>query len=322
MADEDLERREGCYKLLLDAGSDISSTHSFGSGEARYWMSAYSKELASGTLVRLFPLLPSIFKVAHHIQTNVKALLDLGEPFISLESTGDDMPYESTTPLLLLAGFHAWYYYLSPLTPAKIAFLLRRGANAKARNPGGETCLHRVLRHNHRAKDCWCEISSRTWRYLYQTKDILILMISAGADVCAIDKQGRSVSDVINHPGLETVWTEALKYCGIDIRDVVARPNLDPAHSTALDYQYREPLRSVTSKISLAEYLKRRNPAPERFKAARELSSSEEDESEDEVSVRDSGNLTEARQNKSITEDEEIDGSYEDIGARKKTKLE
>ena len=50
-ADEDLERREGCYKLLLDAGSDISSIRP-GMFWGLHWTSAYSKELMLGTLVR------------------------------------------------------------------------------------------------------------------------------------------------------------------------------------------------------------------------------------------------------------------------------
>ena len=66
-ADEDLKRREGCYKLLLDAGSDVSSIRSGDMGGGLYWTSAYSVELAYGTLVRLFQLLPDIYKAAYHI---------------------------------------------------------------------------------------------------------------------------------------------------------------------------------------------------------------------------------------------------------------
>lgn len=83
----------------------------------------------------------------------------------------------------------------------------------------------------------------------------------------------------------------------------------------------------MTSKISLAEYLKRRKPVPERLSKEEraenlELSSSEDDDSEDEVSVRDAGNVTEARKNESTEEKAEIRGNNEDSRARKKTKLE
>ena len=281
----------------------------------------------------------------------MKALLDLGEPFISLESTGDNNP-TGTIPLLLLAYLHDRDLGTSLQIPDKIALLLSRGANPKAINAEGETCLHLVLRHDPHEMFCWCKDSSSTWDHVCKTKDILILMISAGADVCAIDEQGRSVSDVAIRPQLQRVWTEALKYCGIDIRDVLARPNYNPAHSTALSSEYRGPPGALASKIRLTEYLKRRTPVAERISplkrsAIRELSSSEEDESEDdeseeheseeheseeheseddgsedEDSIRHTAEVTETRNNKSTEENGGFHSNYEDTRARKKTKLE
>ena len=110
-------------------------------------------------------------------------------------------------------------------------------------------------------------------------------MYSAGADVCAIDDQGRSVSDVAFDSGHRVAWTEALKYCGIDINDVLARPNVDPARSTALSSRYNERSKSVTSKLSLAEYLKWRKPCDRRSVGPNRgprFSSSEDDDSENE----------------------------------------
>ena len=173
---------------------------------------------------------------------------------------------------------------------------------------------------------CWCKTSNKTGLHLCRTWDILVLVISAGADVCAIDEEGRSILDVAVQSGLRTVWTEALKYCGIDIRDVVARPNFDLGHSTALSPQYREPPRSVTSNISLTEYLKRRRPVPKLGsdieRADRELSSSEEDESEDEDSFRETAKGTGTRKNIFIEGNEDIHGNYEESKAKKKAKLE
>lgn len=65
--DEDLERREECYKILLETGSDLSSIslqHLFGRGI--FWTSAFSLELSYGTLVRLLPLLCVTYKAAYH----------------------------------------------------------------------------------------------------------------------------------------------------------------------------------------------------------------------------------------------------------------
>ena len=159
-------------------------------------------------------------------------------------------------------------------------------------------------------------------------------MISAGADVCAIDEQGRSVSDVAVHSGYQTVWTEALKYCGIDIRDVLVRPNTNPAHSTALSSQLREAPRCVTSKISLTEYLERRkafgDAEDERLKARRvyipEFSSSDDDESEDNDSEDYHSVNNESKDNESEDEDvgqnKEGHDDHEDSIVRGKAKLE
>ena len=112
-------------------------------------------------------------------------------------------------------------------------------------------------------------------------------MITAGADVCAVDGDGQSVSQIAIYSGQEKLWTEALKYCGIDINDVLARSKVCAACSTALSPEYSQSPRSVTSKLSFEEYLERRKAflaAEERvgrYKVS-ELDSSEDDESETE----------------------------------------
>ena len=165
---------------------------------------------------------------------------------------------------------------------------MSRGANVNARSSLGGTCLHvacnpMVDSEDHRSYEI------RWQGRLSQAKDILILMISAGADVCAVDNFGGSVSDLALAAGLETVWIEALKYCGIAIKDVLARSNTDPAYSSALDSRYSQPSESLKSKISFKEYLERRKA----FEALQDevdreledyawLASSEDDDSEDD----------------------------------------
>ena len=174
--------------------------------------------------------------------------------------------------------------------PDKVGLLLDRGANVKAKNSHGETCLHLVFsKHCDWVGRCWCDNASRLWRHQCRTKDIVILLITAGADVCAVDGKGKSVSDAAIHSGQQTLWTEALKYCGIDIKDVLARPNFDPAHSTALSPEHSQAPRAVTSKMSLQQYLERREAfrVPEEKELgciSPELDSSEDDESENEGS--------------------------------------
>ena len=159
----------------------------------------------------------------------------------------------------------------------------------EARNHRGETSLHAVFpRHftftlNRLSRGCDKEAALQ--RHLSESIDILISMVSAGADVCAIDDQGRSVSDAAFDSGQEVAWTKALKYCGIDINDILAHPNFDPARSSALSSRYNKRPKSVTSKLSLAEYLKRRKPCARVlpwYETDRYLSSSEDDDSENE----------------------------------------
>ena len=189
----------------------------------------------------------------------------------------------ATIPLHLLAHCDAMDYGTNCQITDKIALLLSRGANVDARNHRGETSLHVAFSNYspHEEPGLWLR---RIQRHPSRSMDILILMCSAGADLCAIDNQGRSVSDAAFEVEQEVAWTEALKYCGIDINDVLARPNVDPAKSTALSSPYNKRPKSVTSKLSLAEYLKRRKPcAPSSMRMEEALiSSSEDDDSEDE----------------------------------------
>ena len=172
--------------------------------------------------------------------------------------------------------------------PDKVGLLLTRGANVKVRTSRGKTCLHLVLsKHAHHDRGCWCDNESYLRRHQYRTKDIVILMITAGADVCAVDEYGQSVSDVAMRSGQQTLWIEALKYCGIDIKDVLARPKFGAARSTALSPEYSQPPSSVTSKMSFEEYLVRRKafcvPEERDFKEiCNQFDSSEDDESENE----------------------------------------
>ena len=49
--DEDLERAEGCYKLLLDADSDLTSVIFRKDDAGYYWSNAFSEALTQESLV-------------------------------------------------------------------------------------------------------------------------------------------------------------------------------------------------------------------------------------------------------------------------------
>ena len=229
----------------------------------------------------------SLYESIDYDQVNLKALIDIGEPFISLESTGDSNTM-ATIPLHVLALFQCRPWAQNCQIPDKIALLLSRGANVEARNHRGETSLHIVCSDHFNRHEWLCshQKEAHTQRHLEESIDIFILMISAGADVCAIDDQGRSVSEVAFNHGQKVAWTKALKSCGIDISDLLARRRVNPARATALSSPYNRRPKSVTSKLSLAEYLKRRKPCARRGPMTDpfwgQMSSSEDDDSEDE----------------------------------------
>ena len=50
-SDKDLERAAGCYKLLLDADSDLTSISLANFGGGDYWSTAYSQALIDGSFV-------------------------------------------------------------------------------------------------------------------------------------------------------------------------------------------------------------------------------------------------------------------------------
>lgn len=105
----------------------------------------------------------------------IHMLLDLGNPFFSLEMHLDDY---ATTPLLYLCSGMVEY-------PYGIQALLTRGASTTARNSGGETCLHvyKSLRF------------ILEYEQLMYSQVALLLLIDYGADVFAENKYGVSVSD-------------------------------------------------------------------------------------------------------------------------------
>ena len=99
-----------------------------------------------------------------------------------------------------------------------------------------------------------------------ETKDIVMLMITAGADVYAVNNAGESVSDTAHLFGHSQLWAECLEACGYDVDEVHHGTNIDVGLSSAVDPQYTSHSSERTSKLSFADYLKFRkvfSPATE-----------------------------------------------------------
>jgi hypothetical protein len=99
--------------------------------------------------------------------------------------------------------------------PGKIFLLLERGADVGARDRESRTCLHLIFSGLGKGTGLGSVFHAEMI-----LKDILMSMVTAGADVNAIDFVGRSVSEVACLAGYEKLWMEVLGECGYDIAPV------------------------------------------------------------------------------------------------------
>lgn len=176
----------------------------------------------------------------------------------------------------------------------KAILLLNRKANISCRNPDGYTVLHRLLvqyRPNKMAgqgTDHW--FYKRYRLSLGTCEDLLMVFITAGADVYAADNEGTTPSMVAAVSGHMEVWNESLLRCGYDPVEVLASC---PHHPTRL---------RQTSKLSFQEYCEQRRrwqreqgfDEPENFEdedetdtdSASDTESDDDDESEYQNNIK------------------------------------
>jgi hypothetical protein len=180
--------------------------------------------------------------------------MDHGAPFICpnfLVSTPSNL-----TPILLLANTHAvvctWGYNDMIDISDKIALLLCRGADVSRRAEEGSNCLHLAMSYPALVVHSHSQI-----RQHLELEDILMLLVTAGADVYAIDDFGISVSELAISYGHKKLWETVLKSCGYDIDEVIETIDSVEGHSSSVDRMF--PCRSVRRsepKLSFADYLR------------------------------------------------------------------
>jgi hypothetical protein len=197
------DRRFTCLKLMLDAGADPS---------LQYYQSldgsTFELELQYGTVVSKLPIVPMVNR-PKHVQAAVQALLDLRHPCVSANAPiGLTFNYEEPPLLSVAEHFHCLFDHSLDMHE-KVFLLLSRGADIAARNGTGETSLHTVLRFH-------ASMEKSGFR-VYQEekfKDILMCMVTAGADVSASDDYRNTVSQTAVEYGHEEIWREVLADCG------------------------------------------------------------------------------------------------------------
>ena len=185
--------------LLADADPSLQFDRLWGD------YNTFSDELHYGTAVSKF-VYSTMVDGSKHVQAAMKALLDLGQPYVTANTTNLVL---NLPPLLSVA----WNYYNNIGFPLdlheKIFLLLGRGADVAARDSSGETCLHIILKLN-------ADMTKYDFRNYQEEefRDILMCIVTAGADVYASDKDEHTVSQVACMSGREELWREVLAECG------------------------------------------------------------------------------------------------------------
>jgi hypothetical protein len=178
------------------------------------------------------------------IKETVRALMDAEIPFITPNSTGNVGLEEP--PILILARSASNRDNIAE----KFALLIERGADPNVRDNEGDSCLHILMSSKHLPE-----------RHLAEKElpDILMVLVTGGADVFATNDYGDTVSDVAIRSGYRYIWKQVLGDCGYNAEAVLS---YSPIWSTGLNDKEEEALLSQCSKLSLKDYRQRRIQLP------------------------------------------------------------
>ena len=187
--------------------------------------------------------------------------MDLGSPFIGPNHTGSVLDCAESYPLLELAVSFSGIFGDSMDLANKFALLLTRGADANQKDSTGRNCLHYALRlHSRSRSSTWSEFKTEI---LDELKDILMLAITAGADIYAMAEDGDTPHLTARQMGLAEMWHEVLDSC-FGIGQSYRESDLSFGSSSALENAQCSSRPQLI--VSFQEYLHQRKafcPAPE-----------------------------------------------------------
>jgi hypothetical protein len=190
-----------CLKMMLLADADPSAQNN----EFLRRPTAFDDTLYFSAVVSKF-VYSTMVDGSKHVQAAMKAMLDLGQPYVTANGTDS---FLNLPPLLSMAWHYCHVLHFSLDLHEKIFLLLGRGTDVAARGDSRETCLHMVLKFD-------ADITKLNFRNYQEEefKDILMCMVTAGADVYASDKDEHTVSQIACMSGCEELWREVLAECG------------------------------------------------------------------------------------------------------------
>jgi hypothetical protein len=167
--------------------------------------------------------------------TNFKAsiflYLDKGYEKLDLEQRSSD----GMTCLLLAVSFPMGDSLSNIFL--KVCNLLDRGASASATDDNSESCLHLFLSYDYQGYEYWDLFGNGDDKYYLE--GTLVELINAGADVHAVNHQGKTVSDVAREYNNGEFWKAALEWCGYNADEVMSWSPDRCAISTATDRRTR-----------------------------------------------------------------------------------
>ncbi|RDW59558.1 hypothetical protein BP6252_12645 [Coleophoma cylindrospora] len=168
-------------------------------------------------------------------QGSLRVALDYGEYFSNASSTGAE---GELPPLLIVCSTYSGGTSDEIDTAAKVILLLQRGADILVKDPtNGFNCFHYILSHE-KPSVRGHELDDSI------TRDILMILLTAGADVYGTTNSDISVSEIAHWNNRGKLWSEVLGIYGYDPEAVSAG---DTSHQSRLN-------------ISFEEYIKAREP--------------------------------------------------------------
>ncbi|KAH6671097.1 ankyrin repeat-containing domain protein [Halenospora varia] len=225
-----IHERARCFRIMLEAGADLSLEIS---DEDGVWRNAFVEAIIDSSLAIL------------------KHIVDFGEPFISLNGIYNCF-WGKCSALTILAHGCGYIFGEAIDVVDKAILLLNRKADISCRDENGDTVLHTLLKCQRRY-----ESQSKTearrcgrlqiWDLSFKApKDLLMVFITAGADVYATNDDGETPFMVASKYGREDEWIEALELCGYESEEVL---------TSCIHHPTRE---HQTSKLSFQKYCQQR----------------------------------------------------------------
>jgi hypothetical protein len=160
------------------------------------------------------------------------------------------------SPLITLARSCAYSLVGIIHIVEKAILLLQRKADILCRDYNGDTVLHAVLKCKRLDEDDerrrYLKHVGQSWKWcaaLQASKDLLMVFITAGANLYATNDEGKTPSMVASDSHRENEWIEALTACGFDANEVLAQ-SYPELYDCTREHQM--------SKLSLEEYCQHR----------------------------------------------------------------